>query len=47
MLTQPVSQYGRKTDPVWTKGATTASYIHWYFPSNPDVVVWLFTRKAA
>ncbi|WP_281222700.1 cobyrinate a,c-diamide synthase [Photobacterium sanguinicancri] len=47
VLTQPVSQYGRKTDPVWTKGATTASYIHWYFPSNPDVVVWLFTRKAA
>ncbi|MGF1787271.1 cobyrinate a,c-diamide synthase [Photobacterium swingsii] len=47
VLTQPVSQYGRKTDPVWTKGATTASYIHWYFPSNPDVVVWLFTRKVA
>ncbi len=42
VLTQPVSQYGRPTDPVWIKNSTIASYVHWYFPYNPDLVVKIF-----
>ncbi|MEI6859168.1 MAG: cobyrinate a,c-diamide synthase [Shewanella sp.] len=38
----PVSQRGRKLDPVWQKGNTLASYIHWYFPSNPSLVTRIF-----
>lgn len=42
VLTQPVSQYGRPTDPVWIKNSTIASYVHWYFPYNPDLVAKIF-----
>ncbi|MFA0502399.1 cobyrinate a,c-diamide synthase, partial [Vibrio sp. 10N.222.46.A1] len=42
VLTQPESQYGRPTDPVWIKQSTIASYAHWYFPYNPDLVAKIF-----
>ncbi|MEF1290706.1 cobyrinate a,c-diamide synthase, partial [Vibrio sp. M260118] len=42
VLTQPVSQYGRPTDPIWIKNSTIASYVHWYFPYNPDLVAKIF-----
>lgn len=42
VLTQPLSQRGRKTDPVWFKNNLIASYIHWYFPSNPALVAKIF-----
>jgi cobyrinic acid a,c-diamide synthase len=42
VLTQPITQRGRKTDPVWIKNNLVASYIHWYFPSNPELVAGLF-----
>ncbi|MEZ9599121.1 cobyrinate a,c-diamide synthase [Vibrio sp. 10N.286.46.A8] len=42
VLTQPESQYGRPTDPVWIKHRTIASYAHWYFPYNPDLVAKIF-----
>ncbi|MGF1760347.1 cobyrinate a,c-diamide synthase [Photobacterium sagamiensis] len=47
VLTQPVSQRGRKTDPVWMKNNLIASYIHWYFPSNPKLVADIFLGKVA
>ncbi|SON53069.1 cobyrinate a,c-diamide synthase [Vibrio tapetis] len=45
ILVRPVSQYGRETDPVWYKHQTIASYIHWYFPSNPNVVAKMFNGE--
>ncbi|MGF1723759.1 cobyrinate a,c-diamide synthase [Photobacterium nomapromontoriensis] len=42
VLTQPLSQRGRKMDPVWYKNNLIASYIHWYFPSNPALVAKIF-----
>ncbi|CCO46520.1 putative Cobyrinic acid a,c-diamide synthase CbiA [Vibrio nigripulchritudo SOn1] len=42
ILTEPLSQYGTPTDPVWVKHATVASYAHWYFPYNPDLIVKIF-----
>ncbi|PSW05977.1 cobyrinate a,c-diamide synthase [Photobacterium lipolyticum] len=47
VLTQPVSQRGRKTDPVWFKNNLIASYIHWYFPSNPKLVADIFSGKVS
>ncbi|MCW8329136.1 cobyrinate a,c-diamide synthase [Photobacterium sp. SDRW27] len=38
----PVSQRGRKLDPVWRHKQVIASYIHWYFPSNPELVANIF-----
>ena len=46
ILTQPMTQRGRKTDPVWVKNNLIASYIHWYFPSNPTLVVKIFLGEA-
>ncbi|MDN3683118.1 cobyrinate a,c-diamide synthase [Vibrio tapetis subsp. quintayensis] len=45
VMVRPVSQYGRETDPVWYKHQTIASYIHWYFPSNPHVVAKMFNGE--
>lgn len=42
VLCTPVTQRGRKTDPVWQYKKLVASYIHWYFPSNPDLISQLF-----
>lgn len=42
VLTQPFTQRGHKTDPVWFKNNLIASYIHWYFPSNPTLVANIF-----
>ncbi|WP_413283506.1 cobyrinate a,c-diamide synthase [Vibrio sp. MA40-2] len=42
ILCTPISQRGRKTDPVWQHKNVIASYIHWYFPSNPDLVAKIF-----
>lgn len=33
---------GRRGEPVWRRHRLTASYLHFYFPSNPDAVVALF-----
>ena len=41
-LCMPVSQRGRKLDPVWCHKKVIASYIHWYFPYNPLVAVKMF-----
>ncbi len=46
ILTQPMTQRGRKTDPVWVKNNLIASYIHWYFPSNPALVAKIFLGEA-
>jgi len=42
ILVQPITQRGHKTDPVWRKNKLIASYIHWYFPSNPQLIADLF-----
>jgi len=42
VLCSPISQRGRKMDPVWLKKSVVASYIHWYFPSNPELVIKIF-----
>jgi cobyrinic acid a,c-diamide synthase len=42
LLCQPVSQRGRKLDPVWQHKKAVASYIHWYFPSNPALIARVF-----
>ncbi|WED28726.1 cobyrinate a,c-diamide synthase [Vibrio sp. DW001] len=42
ILCYPVSQRGRLLDPVWQKGRVVASYIHWYFPSNPQLIAKIF-----
>ncbi|MDB1125225.1 cobyrinate a,c-diamide synthase [Vibrio algarum] len=42
ILCYPISQRGRILDPVWQKGQVVASYIHWYFPSNPELVAKIF-----
>jgi len=42
VIAEPISQRGYKTDPVWKKHNTLASYIHWYFPSNPKLVSEVF-----
>lgn len=41
-LCLPVSQRGRKLDPVWVHKKVVASYIHWYFPYNPKLVAKIF-----
>ncbi|WP_375749708.1 cobyrinate a,c-diamide synthase [Vibrio sp. HN007] len=38
----PVSQRGRKLDPVWKRNMVIASYIHWYFPYNPELTAKMF-----
>ncbi|SEN70269.1 cobyrinate a,c-diamide synthase [Nitrosomonas marina] len=40
-LTQPTRK-SLKPEPIFQDGKLTASYIHWYFPSNPAVVAALF-----
>jgi len=47
VLCHPVSQRGRKTDPVWLHKKVVASYIHWYFHSNPELVVRIFKGEIA
>lgn len=42
VVCHPLSQRGRKLDPVWRKNNLVASYIHWYFPSNPALVARIF-----
>jgi cobyrinic acid a,c-diamide synthase len=42
VLCQPVSQRGRTLDPVWQRRKLVASYVHWYFPSNPHLVAKIF-----
>lgn len=42
VLCTPVTQRGRQTDPVWQYKKLVASYIHWYFPSNPNLTSQLF-----
>lgn len=42
ILCTPISQRGRTTDPVWIHNKVVASYIHWYFPSNVELVTRLF-----
>jgi len=41
-LCMPVSQRGRKLDPVWRHKKVIASYIHWYFPYNLPLVAKMF-----
>lgn len=41
-LCMPVSQRGRQLDPVWVYKKVVASYIHWYFPYNPELVAKIF-----
>jgi cobyrinic acid a,c-diamide synthase len=45
VLSTPISQRGRKLDPVWMKKRVVASYIHWYFPSNPELVAKIFAGE--
>ncbi|MDP1557476.1 MAG: cobyrinate a,c-diamide synthase [Nitrosomonas sp.] len=40
-LTQPARK-GLRPEPLFQKGRLTASYIHWYLPSNPAVAAGLF-----
>ena len=40
-LTQPTRK-GLRSEAVFQQGKLTASYIHWYFPSNPTVAAALF-----
>ena len=40
-LTQPTRK-GLRPEPLFCIGRLTASYIHWYFPSNPAVAAGLF-----
>lgn len=40
-LTQPTRK-GLRPEPLFRKGKLTASYIHWYLPSNPAVAAALF-----
>lgn len=40
-LTQPTRK-GLRPEPLFQKGKLTASYIHWYLPSNPAVAAALF-----
>ena len=40
-LTQPTRK-GLRPEPLFRIGRLTASYIHWYFPSNPAVAAGLF-----
>lgn len=42
ILCRPVSQRGKELDPVWKKRNLVASYVHWYFPSNPELVAAIF-----
>lgn len=41
-ICMPVSQRGRKLDPVWKRNKVIASYIHWYFPYNPELTAKMF-----
>lgn len=45
VLCTPISQRGKPMDPVWKQRNAIASYIHWYFPTNPDLVVKIFTGR--
>ncbi len=40
-LTQPTRQ-GLRPEPLFQTGKLTASYVHWYLPSNPTVAATLF-----
>jgi cobyrinic acid a,c-diamide synthase len=42
---QRVTKWRRAMDPVWQRGKLVASYIHWYFPSNPQLVAQLFNGE--
>ncbi|WP_070971589.1 cobyrinate a,c-diamide synthase [Vibrio sonorensis] len=39
---RPLSQRGKEMDPVWVKNKVVASYVHWYFPFNPELVNKIF-----
>ena len=45
VLCETVSQRGRQLDPVWLHKRVVASYIHWYFPSNPELVGKIFSGR--
>ena len=38
---------GRPGEPVWRRRRLTASYFHFYFPSNPEATAALFGPTAA
>jgi len=42
ILCTPVSQRGKELDPVWIHRKVVASYIHWYFHSNPGLIMAVF-----
>ncbi|WP_432467480.1 cobyrinate a,c-diamide synthase [Agarivorans sp. Z349TD_8] len=42
VLCTPIAQSGREMDPVWQQEKLIASYIHWYFPYNPQLVASIF-----
>ncbi|WP_413110262.1 cobyrinate a,c-diamide synthase [Thaumasiovibrio sp. DFM-14] len=43
----PESQRGKRLDPVWGRNSVVASYVHWYFPSNPRLVSRLFRGEVS
>ena len=42
VLAQAQKTDGRPGEPVWRKARLTASYFHFYFPSNPEATAALF-----
>ncbi|WP_394154309.1 cobyrinate a,c-diamide synthase [Vibrio maritimus] len=42
VICRPVSQRGKILDPVWIKNRVVASYVHWYFPYNSQLVGKIF-----
>ena len=42
VLVQAERPDGRPGEPVWRKQRLTASYFHFYFPSNPEATASLF-----
>jgi cobyrinic acid a,c-diamide synthase len=45
-LARATSLTGREGEAVYRLGGTTASYVHFYFPSNPTAVAALFGAAA-
>jgi cobyrinic acid a,c-diamide synthase len=43
-IAQAVPTHGRGGEPIYRVGRLTASYMHWYFPSNPQAAARLFRR---
>ncbi len=42
VLCHPISQRGKKLDPVWIHRKVVASYVHWYFPYNAALTARIF-----